>query len=39
MPQPADNAAILLYAFKYSTRNAHGQKISMATFKHMLKHG
>jgi hypothetical protein len=37
--QPAYHAAILLNAFKYSTRNSHGQKISMATFKHMLKHG
>jgi hypothetical protein len=37
--QPANNAAILLNAFKYSTRNGHGQKISMATFKHALKHG
>ena len=35
--QPADNAAILLHAFKYSTRNVHGQKISMATFKQKLK--
>jgi hypothetical protein len=35
--QPANNAAILLNAFKYSTRNGHGQKISMATFKQKLK--
>jgi hypothetical protein len=37
VPQPADNAAILLHAFKYSTKNVHGQKISMAKFKQILK--
>ncbi len=39
VPQPADNAAILLNAFKYSTRNVHGQQISMAEFKQLLKNG
>jgi hypothetical protein len=37
VPQPADNAALLLHAFKYSTRNIHGQKISMAKFEQLLK--
>jgi hypothetical protein len=39
VPQPADNAAILLNAFKYSTRNGHGQQISMAEFRQLLKNG
>ena len=39
VPQPADNAAILLNAFKYSTRNVHGQKITMAQFKQYLHNG
>ena len=37
VPQPPNNAAILLNAFKYSTRNVHGQKISMAKFEQLLK--
>ena len=39
VPQPADNAAILLSAFKYSRRNVAGQQITMAQFKAILKDG
>jgi hypothetical protein len=39
VPQPADNAAILLSALKYSRKNGHAQQITITQFKQALKDG